>query len=75
MRRWPIFSGNIIGHSGAIYGFLAQIAIKTVNNNKYGIILNVNRGVTLEDDDFMLDTFFPSMVDLLFEEATRLSSL
>jgi len=70
---WYIFNDNIIGHSGAIYGFLSEIAIKTVNNIKYGIILNVNRGVTSVDDDFMLDTFFPSIVDLLFEEAARLS--
>ena len=72
---WYIFDDNIIGHSGAIYGFLSQIAIKTVNSDKYGIILTVNRGITSVDDDFMLDTFFPSIVDLLFEEVAGISSL
>ncbi len=72
---WPLFRGNIIGHSGAIHGFLAQIAFKTVNNGKYGIVFMVNRGVTLVEDDYLANTFFPSMIDLLLDEAARLFSL
>jgi CubicO group peptidase (beta-lactamase class C family) len=71
---WPLFLENKIGHGGACPGYLAQISFKKVNNGKYGIVFMLNKGASLASDDFLVNSFFPSMVNLLFEEATRLYS-
>ena len=69
---WPIYLQNIIAHGGAVPGYLAQIAFKTVDNGKYGIVFLFNQGSSLVHDDFLLNTFFPSLINLLFDEAARL---
>ena len=71
---WPLFTNSLIGHGGALPGYLNQIAFKTVNNGTYGIVFSFNKGSSIVQDDYLLDTFFPSMVNLLFEEAARLYS-
>jgi CubicO group peptidase (beta-lactamase class C family) len=72
---WPLYSGDIIGHGGATPGYLAQISFKTVSNGKYGIVFMFNKGSSLVHDEYLLNTFFPSMVGTLFDEAARLFTL
>jgi CubicO group peptidase (beta-lactamase class C family) len=72
---WPIYLDNKIGHGGACPGYLAQIAFKTVNDGKYGIVFLLNKGSSIASDDFLVNTFFPSMVNLLFDEAGRLFAI
>jgi len=72
---WSLYTNNITAHSGAIPGYLAQIAFKTVSNGKYGIVFMVNRGASLVEDDYLVKEFFPTMINTLFEEAARLFSL
>ena len=71
---WPLYADSKIGHGGATPGYLAQIAFKTVDNGKFGIVFMLNQGASLTTDDFLVNTFFPSMVNLLFDEAARLYS-
>ena len=68
---WPLFEDHIIGHGGATPGYLAQIAFQTVGNSKYGIVILLNRGSSLVHDEYLLDTFFPAIVTLLFDEAKQ----
>jgi CubicO group peptidase (beta-lactamase class C family) len=68
---WPLFEDHIIGHGGATPGYLAQIAFQTVGHTKYGIVFLLNRGSSLVHDEYLLDTFFPAMVTLLFDEAAQ----
>jgi CubicO group peptidase (beta-lactamase class C family) len=72
---WSLFTENTIAHGGAIPGFLAQIAFRTVSNGKYGIVFMVNRGASLTEDNYLVNTFFPSMVSTLFDEAVRLFNM
>jgi CubicO group peptidase (beta-lactamase class C family) len=72
---WPLYADNIIGHSGGIPGFLAQIAFKTVSNGKYGIVFMLNKGSSLVHDTHLLNTFIPSIIEVLFDEAAMLFSL
>ncbi|KON28819.1 hypothetical protein AC481_00165 [miscellaneous Crenarchaeota group archaeon SMTZ-80] len=72
---WPLYYDNITAHGGAIPGYLAEIAFKTVSNGKYGIILSLNRGSSFVEDDYLINEFLPSIIDILFEEAARLFSL
>ncbi|UCC19912.1 MAG: beta-lactamase family protein [Promethearchaeota archaeon] len=72
---WPLYSGNIIGHGGAVPGYLAQISFKTVSNGKYGIVFMLNKGSSFVQDNYLLNTFFPSLIEILFDEAARLFSL
>jgi len=69
--RWPLFEDHIIGYGGATPGHLAQIAFQTVGHTKYGIVFLLNRGSSLVHDEYLLDTFFPAMVTLLFDEAAQ----
>ena len=72
---WFLFTNNTIAHGGATPGFLAQIAFKTVSNGKYGILFMVNRGASLVEDNYLVNTFFPSMISTLFDEAARLFNM
>jgi hypothetical protein len=72
---WPLYTDNTIGHSGAIPGYLAQIAFKTVSNGKYGIVFMFNKGSSLAQDDYLTNTFLPAMINVLFDEASQLFSL
>ena len=71
---WPLYEDHIVGHGGATPGYLAQIAFQTVGNTKYGIVFLLNRGSSLVHDEYLLDTFFPAMVTLLFDEAVQRAS-
>ena len=71
---WPIYTDGIIAHGGAVPGYLAQIAFKTTSNGTYGILFSLNLGSSLVHDSYLLDTFFPDMIDILFDEAARLNS-
>ena len=71
---WPLYEDNIIGHSGANVGYLAEMAFKTVGNGKYGIVFMLNRGASLVQDDYLVNTFFPTVINILFDEAARLAS-
>jgi len=51
------------------------MSFKTVSNGKYGIVFMLNKGSSLVHDDYLLDTFFPSIIEILFDEAARLFSL
>jgi CubicO group peptidase (beta-lactamase class C family) len=72
---WPLYTQQIIGHGGAIPGYLTQISFKTVSNGKYGIVFMLNKGSSLTVDTYLIDTFFPSIINLLFDEAARLFAL
>ncbi|MHA2038776.1 MAG: serine hydrolase domain-containing protein [Promethearchaeota archaeon] len=72
---WGIFTDNTIGHGGAIPGYLTDIAFKTASNGKYGIVVMLNKGASLAQDDYLINTFFPSVIEILFNEAARLSNL
>ena len=72
---WPLYDEQIIAHGGAVPGYLAQIAFKTVSNGKYGIVFMFNKGSSLVHDTYLLNTFFPAIIDLLFDEAARLFAL
>jgi CubicO group peptidase (beta-lactamase class C family) len=73
---WPIYRDDLFGHSGAILGYLSQVILKSEDDEKFGIVILVNRGITLVPDvQDLLDTFFPKMVDLLFNETDRLLQL
>jgi CubicO group peptidase (beta-lactamase class C family) len=69
---WFNYLDDITGHGGAIPGYLTNIAFKTVSNGKYGIVVILNKGSSLTHDAYLIDTFFPSMINLLFNEAARL---
>ena len=71
---WPLFEDQTIGHGGATPGYLAQIAFQTVGNSKYGIVFLLNRGASLVEDDYLVNTFFPTVIHILFDEAARLAS-
>jgi CubicO group peptidase (beta-lactamase class C family) len=71
---WPLYTEQTIGHGGAIPGYLAKIAFKTVSNGKYGIIIMLNKGSSLVHDSHLLDVFYPAIIDLLFNEAARLAA-
>jgi CubicO group peptidase (beta-lactamase class C family) len=72
---WQIYTDNIIGHGGGIPGYLANMAFKTVSNGKYGIVVTLNKGSSLVQDSYLLFTIFPSIIEVLFDEAVRLFSL
>jgi len=72
---WGIFTDNIIGHGGGTPGYLANMAFKTVSNGKYGIVVMLNKGSSLVHDSYLLDTIFPSIIEIFFDEAARLFSL
>jgi CubicO group peptidase (beta-lactamase class C family) len=71
---WPLYQDQIIGHGGAVPGYLAEIAFKTEGNSKFGIVLLLNRGDSLVEDDYLINLFLPKVINLLFDEATQLSS-
>jgi len=71
---WPLYKDQIIGHGGAAPGYLAEIAFKTVGDSKFGIVFILNRGASLVEDDYLVNTFIPKMIEVLFDEATQLSS-
>ena len=71
---WPLYKDQTIGHGGATPGYLAQIAFQTVGNSKYGIVFLLNRGASLVEDDYLVNMFFPTVIDILFDEAARLAS-
>ncbi len=68
---WGIYKDNIIGHGGAVAGYLADIAFKTVSNGKYGIVVMLNKGSSFAQDDYLIYTIFPSIIETLFDEAAR----
>jgi CubicO group peptidase (beta-lactamase class C family) len=72
---WGIYTENTIGHGGATAGYLANIAFKTVSKGKYGIVVMINKGSSFVHDSDLLDNFFPSIIEILFNEAARLFSL
>ena len=72
---WPLYTENIIAHGGAIPGYISNMAFKTVSNGKYGIVVMFNKGSSLAQDDYLINTIFPSMIEILFHEAARLFSL
>ena len=69
---WPLYTEQTIGHGGAVPGYLAQIAFKTVSNGKYGIVYMLNKGSSFVHDANLLDVFLPALIDVLFDEAARL---
>jgi hypothetical protein len=69
---WGIYTDNIIGHGGAIPGYLTNIAFKTVSNGKYGIIVMLNKGSSLAYDEHLIYTIFPAIIETLFDEAARM---
>jgi CubicO group peptidase (beta-lactamase class C family) len=71
---WSLYEDHIIGHGGANVGYLAEIAFQTVGNTKCGIVFLLNRGSSLVHDDYLVNTFFPAMVTLLFDEAIQRAS-
>ena len=72
---WPLYTDNIIGHSGAIPGYISHISFKTVSNGKYGMVFVLNKGASLVQDDYLVNTFFSAMINILHNEAARLFSL
>ncbi|MHA1915692.1 MAG: serine hydrolase domain-containing protein [Promethearchaeota archaeon] len=72
---WPIYADNYIGHSGATVGYIAHMSFKTVSTGKYGIVFMLNKGSSLAEDAQLVNTFFPSMIDTLYEEAVRLYNM
>ena len=71
---WPLYSDNIIGHSGGIPGYISHMSFKTVSNGKYGIIFMLNKGSSLVHDDYLINEFCPSIIDILYNEAAKLHS-
>ena len=71
---WPLYQDQIIGHGGAVPGYLAETVFKTVGNSKFGIVLLLNRGDSLAEDDYIINTFLPAVINILFDEAAQLSS-
>ena len=71
---WPLYKNQTIGHGGGTPGYLADIAFQTVDNSKYGIVLLTNRGSSLVEDDYLMNSFLPNMITLLFEQASKLAS-
>jgi len=71
---WPLYTDNTVAHSGAIVGYLANMAFKTTSNGEIGIVFMLNRGASLVEDDYLVNTFFPKMIEVLFDEATQLAS-
>ncbi|MHA2391649.1 MAG: serine hydrolase domain-containing protein [Promethearchaeota archaeon] len=69
---WGIYTDNIIGHGGAIPGYLTNIAFKTVSNGKYGIVVMLNKGSSLAYDEHLIYTIFPAIIETLFDEAARM---
>ena len=41
---WPLYSDSIVGHSGAIVGYLANMTFETEGNGEIGIVFMLNRG-------------------------------
>jgi CubicO group peptidase (beta-lactamase class C family) len=72
---WPLYADNKIGHGGAVPGYLAQIAFKTVNSGKYGIVFMLNKGSSFVHDDYLLNTFIPSVINLLMAQAANLYNM
>ena len=71
---WPLYTDNIIAHSGGVPGYIAHIAFKTVSNGRYGIVFMLNKGSSFVHDTQLLDIFIPSLIEVLFDEAARLFS-
>ncbi|MHA1987681.1 MAG: serine hydrolase domain-containing protein [Promethearchaeota archaeon] len=69
---WPLYTENTIGHSGAIPGYITNMAFKRVDAGGYGIVFMLNKGSSLVQDTYLIDTFFPSLIEVLFSEAARL---
>ena len=69
---WQLYTDNIIGHGGAIPGYLANMAFKTVSNGKYGIVVMLNKGSSFVQDNNLVFTIFPSIIEIIFDEAARL---
>jgi CubicO group peptidase (beta-lactamase class C family) len=69
---WGVFKDNIVSHSGAIAGYMANMAFKTVNNGKYGIMVMLNKGSSFVHDEELISTIFPSIIETLFNEAARI---
>ena len=69
---WPLYKNQTIAHGGAIPGYLAEIAVQTIGDTKYGIVILTNRGSSLVEDDYLVNTFLPNVISILFEQAFRL---
>jgi CubicO group peptidase (beta-lactamase class C family) len=72
---WAMCTENTFTHSGATVGYLSHTSFKIVNDGKYGIVFLLNKGSSLADDSDLVNKFFPSMVDTLYEEAARLYNI
>jgi hypothetical protein len=72
---WALYEDQTIGHGGHTLGYLAEIMFQTESNSRYGIVLLLNRSVILVEDEYLAYTFFPTVINILFDEAVRLGSI
>ncbi|MFX1268378.1 MAG: serine hydrolase domain-containing protein [Promethearchaeota archaeon] len=66
---WFLYSENFKGHGGATPGFSSNMYFKKDNEGTFGVILMFNRGSALIYDEKLINSFIPSINQLILERA------
>jgi hypothetical protein len=69
---WFLSADGLQGHSGSVYGSMANIWYNKTGQGSYGIMLLLNRGYALGDDMGYVDDFYTVVDQLLRQEAQKI---
>jgi CubicO group peptidase (beta-lactamase class C family) len=70
---WQLWSGDQMGHTGAVPGFMSQITYRDTEV-PYGVVVVMNAGCSVVECDWeWLGDYFGGIREILMEEAARLA--